>query len=57
MPMLIEDKKNDNEEDENKILIVIVLAIVDYYSTGQYKKILYKILSLNRNSYITELLL
>lgn len=38
--MLFEDKK-----DENKILILIVFIIVDYYSIGRYKKILYRILS------------
>ena len=53
--MLFEDKKDDNEEDANKILILTVFATVDYHSTGRYEKILCKTSSLSGNSYITEL--
>lgn len=42
---------------KNKILILTILATVDYYSTRPYEKIPCSTFSLNWNSYFTELLL
>lgn len=45
-----------NKQDKNKIPLLIILAVVKYYSIRQYRKIPYKISFLSRNIYITELL-
>ena len=47
--MLFKDKKDNNKKDKNKILILILFVIIDYYSTEWYKKIPCRILFLNRN--------
>lgn len=40
---------NKYEENKSKILILIILAIVKYYSIRQYRKMLYKTSFLNIN--------
>ncbi len=45
-----------DEQDESKIPLLIILAVVEYYSTGRYGKIPCRISSLSGNMYITELL-
>lgn len=45
-----------DKQDKNKILLFIILAIVKYYFTRQYKKILCKTLLLSGNIYIIKLL-
>ena len=57
MSILFKDEKDDNEKNKNKILILTVFVILNYYSIRWYKKILYKPLSLSRNSYVIKLLL
>ena len=45
-----------DEQDEGKIQLLIILAVVEYYSTGRYGKIPCRTSSLSGNTYITELL-
>lgn len=48
--------KLSDEQDESKIPLLIILAVVEYYSTGRYGKIPCRTSSLSGNMYITELL-
>ena len=43
-----------DEQDEDKIPLLIILAVVEYYSTGRYRKIPCRTSSLSGNTYITE---
>lgn len=45
-----------DKQDENKIPLLIILAIIKYYFIRSYRKILYKISLLSGNMYITKLL-
>ena len=45
-----------DEQDESKIPLLIILAVVEYYSTEQYGKIPCRTSLLNGNTYITKLL-
>ena len=45
-----------DKQDESKIPLLIILAVVEYYSTRRYGKILCRTSSLSGNMYITEVL-